>query len=326
MDHIATVMASDASDWQNIISDDLKRVSEIMREATRDSNPEVQEVLDYALDSPGKLIRPSIVILVCRAIGNKFNENALKYAAASELVHMATLIHDDINDESESRRGKQATYRKYGVKKALTTGDTMLVKAMTLFDSNPTLLRSIIDMGSSLADSEFLQYNHKYDLDITEEEYYQVISGKTASLISECARTGAIAAEAPKETIDEMGRFGQLYGMAFQIADDLIDLIGSESVSGKTSMRDLGEGVITLPTIIAMRDKEVGAKISRLFKSGAPLEEIRSLIMKTDAIAECKAIISDYVDEAIEALNILSPSEYRESLVKMTRLNLTRLS
>jgi len=319
-------MASDASGWQDIISEDLKRVSEIMREATRDSNAEVQEVLDYALDSPGKLIRPSIVLLICKACGRESNEEALKYAAASELVHMATLIHDDINDGSESRRGKQATYRKYGVKKALSTGDTMLVKAMTLFDSNPTLLKSIIDMGSSLADSEFLQYNHKYDLNIREEEYYQVISGKTASLLSECAKTGAIAAEASDEVIEELGRFGHLYGMAFQIADDLIDLTGSEKISGKTSMRDLGEGVITLPTILAMRDKTYGKKIKELLKSEAPLDEVRDLIMKTSAVSECKAIIQDYVDEAIDALAVLPDSRYKDSLIQMTTLNSTRLS
>ena len=319
-------MAESANAWQNIISEDLRKVSGIMREATRDSNSEIQEVLDYALDSPGKLIRPSIIILVCNACGRKTYDNMLKYAAAAELVHMATLIHDDINDESESRRGKQATYRKYGVKKALTTGDTMLVKAMTLFDSNPALLQSIIDMGSSLADSEFLQYNHKFDLDIREEEYYQVISGKTAALLSECARTGAIAAEAPQDVMDEMARFGQLYGMAFQIADDLIDLTGSENITGKTSMRDLSEGVITLPTIFALRDPKVGKEIHAKMKRGAPLNEIRDLIMQTDAISECKTVIRDYVDEAIECLNILPESEFRASLMELTRLNSTRLS
>ncbi len=319
-------MAGNPNGWQDIISDDLKRASEIMREATRDSNSEIQEVLDYALDSPGKLIRPSIVILVCNACGKETDETMLKYAAAAELVHMATLIHDDINDESDNRRGKQATYRKYGVRKALTTGDTMLVKAMALFDSNPTLLQSIIGMGSSLADSEFLQYNHKFDLNIREEEYYQVIAGKTAALLSECARTGAIAANASEEVMEEMARFGQLYGMAFQIADDLIDLTVSEDVSGKTPLRDLSEGVITLPTIFAMRDAKLGDAIRSKIKSGAVLSDVRELILQTDAISECKAIIQDYVDEAIDCLNILKDSVYKNSLVELTKLNSTRLS
>lgn len=319
-------MAEETRGWQDIISDDLKEISEIMREATRDNNKELQEALDYALDSPGKMIRPSIVILVCNACGFPTDRCALNYAAASELVHMATLIHDDINDESENRRGKLATYRKYGVRKALTTGDVMLAKAMTLFDSNPELLQSIIDMGSSLADSEFLQYNHKFDLDITEQEYYQVISGKTAALLSECARTGAIAANAPEEIESEMSRFGQLYGMAFQIADDLIDLTVNEKVSGKTAMRDLSEGVITLPTIIAMRDRENGSKIRKMIKKKEPLEEVRELIMKTSAIDECKQIIGDYVDEAVDCLSILPESEYKQSLITLTRLNINRLS
>ena len=319
-------MAADASGWQDIISDDLVEVSKIMREVTRDSNKEVQDVFDYALDSPGKLIRPSMIILVSNACGKPTEENTLKYAAAAELTHMATLIHDDINDESDSRRGKPATYREYGVRKALTTGDLMLVKAMSLFDSNPKLLQSIIDMGSSLADSEFLQYNHKFDLDIMEQEYYQVISGKTAAFLSECARTGSIAAKASEEVIEEMARFGQLYGMAFQIADDLIDLLGSEKVSGKTAMRDLSEGIITLPTIFAMRDVKLGNKIRGMIKKGAPLDEVRELILQTEAIDDCKLIIGDYVDEAIECLSILPESVHRKSLVDLTRLNLTRLS
>ncbi len=319
-------MAQGTQGWQDIIADDLAKVSDIMHEVTRDSNPEVQEVFDYALDSPGKLIRPSLVILVCNACGVPSHENILKYAAAAELVHMATLIHDDINDESENRRGKMASYRKYGVRKSLTTGDLMLVKAMSLFDSDPKLLQSIIDMGSSLADSEFLQYNHKFDLDIYEEEYYQVISGKTASFLSQCARTGAIGAKMPDETINELARFGHLYGMAFQIADDLIDLTGSEKVSGKSSMRDLSEGVITLPTILAIRDVKLGNKIRGMIKKGASLEEVRELIMQTEAIDDCKLIIKDYVDEAVECLDILPDSPYKQSLIQLTELNLTRLS
>ena len=319
-------MAADASGWQDIISEDLKEVSRIMHEVTRDSNKEVQDVLDYALDSPGKMIRPSMIILICYACGTKADENTLKYAAAAELTHMATLIHDDINDESESRRGKPATYRQFGVKKALTTGDMMLVKAMSLFDSNPKLLQSIIDMGSSLADSEFLQYNHKFDLDIIEQEYYQVISGKTAAFLSECARTGGIAARASDEVIEEVARFGQLYGMAFQIADDLIDLLGTEKVSGKTAMRDLSEGIITLPTILAMRDVKLGNKIRGMIKKGAPLEDVRELIVQTEAVSDCKLIIKDYVDEAVDCLSILPDSPYRQSLIDLTKLNLTRLS
>jgi len=319
-------MAAEATAWQDIISDDLTEVTRIMREATRNSNRELQEVLDYALDSPGKMIRPSLVILVCRACQTERDVHMLEYAAASELVHMATLIHDDINDESENRRGKPATYRKYGVNKALTTGDNMLMRAMTLFDSNPELLQSIIAMGSSLADSEFLQYNHKYDLDIMEQEYYQVISGKTAAFLSECARTGAIAANASEELTEEMARFGQLYGMAFQIADDLIDLTGSEKVSGKTAMRDLSEGVITLPTILAIRDVKTGNKIRGLIKRGASLDEVRDLIMKTDAIDDCKLIIQDYVEEALDCLSILPDSPYKDSLAALAKLNLTRVS
>jgi geranylgeranyl pyrophosphate synthase len=319
-------MAEGSSGWQDIISDDLQEVSRIMREATRDTNTDLQEVMDYALDSPGKMIRPSMVVLVCRACGCDDRVNVLRYAAAAELVHMATLMHDDINDESESRRGKLATYKKYGVRKALTTGDTMLVKAMTLFDSNPELLTSIIEMGSALADSEFMQYNHKFDLDILEQEYYQVIAGKTAAFLSECARTGAIAANVAGDVKDEMARFGQLYGMAFQIADDLIDLMGSEKVSGKTAMRDLSEGVITLPTILALRDVKLGNKIRGKIRKGSSLDEVRELIMQTEAIDDCKLIIQDYVDEAVEALDILPDSPYKQSLVELAKLNINRLS
>ncbi len=319
-------MAEDSRSWQDIISDDLRIVSEVMHEATRGIDPEAQEVMDYALDSPGKMIRPSMTILVCNAFGKKSYESLYKYAAAEELVHMATLIQDDINDESDSRRGKVATYKKYGVRKSLTVSDMMMVKAISLFEYNPEVMKSITLMGSSLADSEFLQFNHKFDLDIMEQEYYQVINGKTAAFLAECAKIGAIAADQPEDVVDEMGRFGQLYGMAFQIADDLIDLIGSEKVSGKTAMRDLSEGVITLPTILAIRDVKVGNKIRSMIKKGSSLDEVRELIMQTEAIEDCKLVIKDYVDEAVEVLSSLPESEYKQSLIDLTRLNLTRLS
>ena len=202
----------------------------------------------------------------------------------------------------------------------------MLVKAISLFDYNMDIMKSITAMGSSLADSEFLQYNHKFDLDIMEQEYYQVIDGKTAAFLSECAQIGAISAEQTEEVIEEMARFGQLYGMAFQIADDLIDLVGTEKVSGKTAMRDLSEGIITLPTILAIRDVKVGNKIRGMIKKGASLDEVRELIMQTEAIEDCKLVIEDYVEEAVDALSLLPDSEYKQSLVDLTRLNLTRLS
>lgn len=319
-------MAEETRSWQDIISSELSTVEEIMHEATRESDPEVQEVMDYALDSHGKMIRPSMLILACRACGKESTRTVLQYAAAAELVHMATLIQDDINDESDSRRGKTATHKKYGVRKALSISDMMLVKAISLFDYNTDVMKSITAMGSSLADSEFLQYNHKFDLDIMEQEYYQVIDGKTAAFLSQCAKIGAISAEQPEETVEELARFGQLYGMAFQIADDLIDLIGSEKVSGKTAMRDLSEGIITLPTILAIRDVKVGNKIRGMIKKGASLDDVRELIMQTEAIDDCKLIIQDYVEEAIDALSILPDSEYKQSLIDLTRLNLTRLS
>jgi geranylgeranyl pyrophosphate synthase len=114
--------------------------------------------------------------------------------------------------------------------------------------------------------------------------------------------------------------------MAFQIADDLIDLMGSEKVSGKTAMRDLSEGVITLPTILALRDVKLGNKIRGKIRKGSSLDEVRELIMQTEAIDDCKLIIQDYVDEAVEALDILPDSPYKQSLVELAKLNINRLS
>jgi geranylgeranyl pyrophosphate synthase len=319
-------MAEDTRGWSDVIAEELKETTMIMSDVSRDSNEEIQEIMAYALDSPGKLIRPSMIILVAKACGAESDRRILNYAAGAEFIHIATLVHDDIDDESENRRGKMATYKKYGVRKALTAGDLLLVKAMGLFDSNPEVLHNIINMGSAIADSEFIQNNHKNDLDMLESEYYQVISGKTAVFIAECARTGAVVANASQEIKDEMARFGHLYGMAFQIADDLIDLTVEEGVSGKTAMRDLSEGTITLPTIIAMRDKEVGSKIRSSIKKGTSLETVKELILQTDAVDQCKLVIKDYMDEALECLDILPDSPYKQSLIELTRLNLTRLN
>jgi len=319
-------MAEDAHDWQAIIADDLKEASVIMRSATRDDYAEIQEILDYSLDSPGKMVRPSILILTARAVGSDATKQVLDYAAAVELVHMATLVHDDINDESDSRRGQPSVHNKYGIRKALTIGDIMLNRAMGLFSYDPALVDTFINMGSALADSEFLQYNHRFDMNITEPEYYQIISGKTAMFLSRCAKIGSIAAGADNKVVEEMERYGQLYGMAFQIADDLIDLTGTQEVSGKTAMRDLSEGVFTLPTILAIHDPKLGNKIRSKIKRGASLDEIRDLITQTGAIDECKAIINDYVEEAVDCLSILPESPYKQSLTQLARLNSTRIS
>jgi len=301
--------------------DELRMVEEEIHRSIRSEQPILTEICDYVISSGGKRMRPGVTILSYLACGGNDVSEAIKIAAAFEMIHSATLIHDDINDRSEMRRGKQSAYKRFGLQEALVSGDFLFVKAFSIGGFfNEEIVGLVADACTAIAESEIVQFEKEGQvapLDV----YLGIIRGKTAKPIMAGARIGAYLAKAEPDRIQAMGEYGLNIGMAFQIVDDVLDIVGSEKTLGKPRMVDFDEGKATLPLIHAMKDPEVGPRLSQLFhkksKSEADVDEAIELIGRTKAIELSRAKAKEYAELALLALDGLSDSIYKQGLRKL---------
>ncbi len=306
--------------WYDVISEELKGVEEEILKIVHSDNPELNEMCEYVISSGGKRIRPAMCILSYYACGGKDPRKAISTGAAFEIVHTASLVHDDINDKSELRRGRKALYREYCVSKAIVAGDFMMAKGFQeLGSSSSDMVDVIVSAASRMSESEFVQKDYEHALSVTEDDYYSIIRGKTAMLISACAKSGAFLAGATTDYLSAVSEYSMSIGMAFQIIDDTLDIIGDSGNTGKRVGVDLIEGKPTLPTIFAMRDERYGKDVCRIFSKEEPtmadVSEALDLIKKTDAIEKCRKSAEAFVDEALKSIKILPDSKYKDAFV-----------
>lgn len=313
--------------WRMPIREDLNAVIGIIEESIAKMDVKLRETIEYAIKPYGKMIRPSVFLLAYYACGGKSPENVRKFAAAAELLHTATLIHDDINDKSDQRRGKPTAYRLYGAKKALTTGDMLLLMSLKILKDDLDIYTELLSgITFDIVNSEFEQIKNEYNVDITEEKYLDIISGKTAIFFSQCCRIGALRSGASDDVIRNLETYGLLYGLGFQMADDLIDAYGAQSISGKSVGIDLETGKMTLPTILAMDDPVYGTEIRKLIEKRGDTSRIHYLISQTDAFEKCKMMIDNCSERAVEMLDVLDDSAYKDALIELVRESTDRRS
>lgn len=307
--------------WDSSIKDELQMVELEIHRSIRSEQPVLTEICGYVISSGGKRMRPGVTILSYLASGGKDVSEAIKIAAAFEMIHSATLIHDDINDRSEKRRGRLSAYKKFGLQQALVSGDFLFVKAFAIGGFfNEEIVSLVAEACTAIAESEIVQFEKEGEI-VPLDVYLGIIEGKTAKPIMAGARIGAYLAKASPERIHAMGEYGLNIGMAFQIVDDILDIVGTESSLGKPRMVDFYEGKATLPLIHAMEDPEVGQRISQLFhskvKGNEDIEEVFSLISRTDAVERSKEKAKEYAEKAIKALEGLPDSEHRTGLRRL---------
>jgi octaprenyl-diphosphate synthase len=274
-------------------------------------------------------MRPAVAILIFKATGGQDPEKVVKVASAFELIHSATLIHDDINDHGEMRRGRQAAYKKYGTQKALIAGDFLFVKSFALggaFDEK--VISVVADACTGIAESEILQSDYEHDQDTNVDVYISIIEGKTARPFEAGARVGSYLADASPAVMEAMGSYGMNIGIAFQIVDDILDITGDEVTLGKPHGNDIMDGKPTLPLIIAMQDKTHGERIKEIFKKDqkGPEEvaEAIALIKRTGALEAASDLAEEYANKALLDLEVLRPSDYKEALKALTKAILER--
>src|SRR5216117_1803131 len=237
------------------VAKELALVEARIRESIVSEEPLLHDIASYVIEAGGKRIRPTVTLLAFQALGGQDTSQAIDLAAALEMIHSATLIHDDINDGGEMRRGRPAAYRKFGLQNALVTGDFLFVKAFGIggkFDAD--IVELTADACAALAEGEIRQKRRAFDIGVTESEYLDIITRKTARPIMAGAKIVGLVAGARLEHVEAVGDYGLNLGIAFQIVDDILDVVGDGARLGKRTGTDLREGNVTLVAIHALND------------------------------------------------------------------------
>lgn len=235
------------------VAEELKIFNSYYKDSVFCNNVRIQEIIDYIMKSDGKRIRPTLLLLAAKACG-EINNVTYNAAITIELLHTASLIHDDVVDESKIRRGVASINAIYDNKMAVLAGDYFLSTALikSVLTGNIELISNISDLGRDLAEGELNQLSLVKELILDEEEYFQVIKKKTASLMSVCMRIGAMSVNATPEVIEKFTKLGELLGLCFQLRDDIFDYF--TNAIGKPTGNDIREGKVTLPLLYAIRN------------------------------------------------------------------------
>ena len=308
--------------WHSCIDDELASCEKLMEESLVFENAELTEMCRYVVLSGGKRLRPSFCILSYFACGGKDSKVPVSIGSAFEIVHSATLIHDDINDQGEMRRGRKTLHKEYTLTKAIVAGDCMFTVGFRLLASvKSKIVDYIVEASGAMGAGEFVQKDYEHASNVTEDDYMEIISGKTAKLFEACAKSGAYMGGGKEEQIEALGQFAYNVGLAFQIVDDTLDVVGDPHSMGKAVGTDLLEGKPTLPVIYAMQDKTYGDETRDLFEEADITHDhvVRALklIAKTDSVSRCLDKARFIVSEALRMLDPIPDSIYKNSLLNL---------
>lgn len=315
--------------WHACIDDELRAVNELMDRTLMSENAEMTEMCRYTVGAGGKRLRPAMCILSYYACGGTDGNVPVKIGAGFEIIHSASLVHDDINDQGEVRRGRKALHRAYPLSKAIIAGDFMFAMGFKLLAAAaPRIVDFIVSASASMGAGEFVQKDFEHKTSVTEEDYMEIITRKTGKLFEASAKSGAAVAGADAELLEEVGQFSLEVGRAFQIVDDTLDVIGDPGKTGKAVGTDLIEGKPTLPIIYAMEDRVHGEEIRGIFENPFPSEAdvVRALglIQRTDAVGRCLAKARAIAEGALAHLDALPDSRYRAALAEVAMYSTTR--
>jgi geranylgeranyl pyrophosphate synthase len=300
---------------------DLLLVDEEILTHLQSEPPLLGEIGYYLISAGGKRVRPALTLLSFRAAGTQPIEVVVPIAAAIELIHTASLIHDDINDGTDLRRGILTANRKFGNSSALVAGDYLFVKAFRIGGKYDwEIVRIIADACALLAEGEIQQDLNQYNTDLSINEYLDTIHKKTASLISACSQVGAVLSGASSEIVEALTKFAFNIGMAFQITDDMLDVKGVEADTGKPTGNDIRDGQLSVVSIKALEQLKGDTKdelqtiIRKKENSDDEIKRAIDLIMSTDSMTFADTMANEYADKARDELHKLDESDYRDNL------------
>jgi octaprenyl-diphosphate synthase len=328
---------SSVSRWKDMsslykeIRGDLDRVEDRLESWSRSANPLTAEISRYVLRKKGKRLRPALVLLTSRLF-SPGSEESVFLASLVELLHTASLIHDDIVDNAGVRRGKTSAHAKWGPNITVLLGDYLYIKSigLSLQSRHDRVIRLLTDVSARMIEGELDEYALAGDLRITEDRYRDIVENKTAVLLGACCRIGAILGLASPEEEEAVAIYGLNLGLTFQIVDDLLDLAGDPAVLGKPVLTDLAEGRITLPLIRALQTggragrERIKALAGRKDISGAERKELLDALAGGDALDYARALAAGYTERSLEAIDPFPESPTRETLIRLAVFGLTR--
>jgi octaprenyl-diphosphate synthase len=299
-----------------VIAAELTAVEDRLQEPVPEIGTLLSAVARYALASGGKRIRPALLLLAARACGDDQRDRAVTLASVAEMMHAATLIHDDIVDHSAMRRGRPSATVLWGSDVSVLVGDFLYSRAIQILvaDGDMRILRAFADATVSMTEGEVLQLQLLRDLKISEADYLRIVTGKTAALMSAAARAGALVAEAPGPTVEALAAFGLNLGIGFQLVDDALDYTAREERLGKPVGSDFREGKITYPLIHLMRTASVA---DRAVLEGLASQEqvgdddlalLRNLVERYEAVPATMRLVDDYLGRALAQLTVVPGS------------------
>jgi octaprenyl-diphosphate synthase len=324
----------------DLVRDDLALVEqEIAAENSAAIEP-VCQISSYLTEGGGKRLRPALLLLAAGASGYR-GKSAIRLGAVVEMLHSATLIHDDVIDAADTRRGRPSANSRWGNHMSVLAGDWLYMQSfeVALRERNFAVLDILIDLTQNMVEGELLQLTRLGRMDVNETEATELAYRKTACLVSGCARLGAVLGQQPKEIEDALSAYGRYAGLAFQLVDDLLDFTASPEQLGKPVLNDLKEGKVTLPLIFALESQNAhhvgdggnnghshslngsgdGRKLvskvleERDFHTVRP-DQITKLVQETGALERSAKLAREYVQNAKSCLDALPDTQYRRAL------------
>ena len=317
--------------YKKIIFDELEKLEITLSESINSDIKLATEVSGHIVKSGGKRIRPAICILVAKTLGYS-ESDLIQLASSIELLHTATLIHDDVVDESLIRRGKESIQAKWDDAHGVLVGDFVYSKAFQLMASfdNPKIIRELANATNKISEGEVLQLSMKKKSNLSEEDYFNIIDRKTAELFKVSAVTAGILCKCTKPEIDSLNNFATSLGLAFQIQDDILDYFGQENLTGKKVGKDYEEGKFTLPIILSLKtmNQTNKTKLLSLFETRKikDFAEILALMESEKILEQLQTIFTRYSNECINELKKLPHNQYRDALENIVRNLSSRLT
>lgn len=318
------------NDIKKTIESELKQFNVFLEDSLKSSTPLLNKILKYVLKQKGKQIRPLFVLLSAKCHG-EINENTYRAAAFIELLHTATLVHDDVVDDSDKRRGLFSLNALWKNKISVLVGDYLLSKGMLLALENKDyqMLNTISETVKAMSEGEIYQMEKARRMDITEDDYYDIIKRKTASLISSCCVVGALSVNATESQVEKMKRFGTSAGIAFQIKDDIFDY-QINNKTGKPAGNDIQEHKMTLPLIHLLKNVDKSERRNIIRKIKYHGEEVEARMYVIDKVRENNCLdyaeqkMNDFVNESMSQLDEIKDSEALTSLKNLVEFCINR--
>ena len=313
----------------SLIANDMREVDSVIADRLHTSVPLISQISQYIIAAGGKRLRPALLLMICKALGYEGSQR-FNLAAVVELIHTATLLHDDVVDESTMRRGRATANEAFGNPASVLVGDFLHTRSfqMMVETGSMRIMEILSEATNVIAEGEVLQLMNMHDASLDEAGYLRVIRSKTAKLFEASARLGAVLADSPPAIEEACATYGQALGTAFQIIDDVLDYDGNASEMGKNLGDDLREGKSTLPLIVAMQrgSAEQAAIVRHAIEEGSTdrLNDVVTIVRMTGALEAARIAAFSEARRAMAAAGQVPPGAHSTSLLELAAQLLER--